>query len=234
MDLIWKLISLVVLSMLVFLCLLVARRPVDRAEYHVATEPWKAGVVGFLAQLLFLPLLLVVTILLAITIVGCALFLLYPFLLVGVALAFLVGYTAVAHQLGLFLEARFHRRFGSPYAVVLMGLVTIEIWSILGHMVGLGGGFLRMIALVIVAFGFAMKYAAWTVGIGAVILARLNRTPTGWQGSSLPVPTPGGSGLDTSTPAALPLSEPWDEAERRFEEEARGERPWEEPPPPER
>ena len=222
MDLIWKLISLVVLSMLVFLCLLIGRRPVDRAEYHVVHETWKAGVVGFLAQLLFFPLLAVVTILLAITIIGCALFLLYPFLFVGVLLACLVGYTAVAHQLGRFLEERFHRRFGSPYAVALMGVVCIEIWTILGHMVGLGGGFLRVIAVVILAFGFATKYAAWTVGIGAVILARLNRTPAGWQGSSVPaqpIPTPVIPEPAEARDTRLPLSE--------HEEERR----WEEPPP---
>ncbi|HEX3526572.1 MAG TPA: hypothetical protein VH988_05865, partial [Thermoanaerobaculia bacterium] len=177
MDLFWRLISLVVLSLLVFLCLLAARGPVRRAEYHVIHEPWKAGVAGFLAQLLFLPLLVVVTVLLAITIVGCALFLLYPFLFVGLWIVALIGYTAVVYQIGRFLEDRFHRRFGSPYAVALMGVVVVEIWSILGHMVGLGGGFLRLIALVIVAFGFAMRYAAWTVGLGAMILARLNRTP---------------------------------------------------------
>jgi cytoskeletal protein CcmA (bactofilin family) len=232
MDLIWKLISLVVLSLLVFLCLLVARRPVDRAEYHVVHEPWKAILVGFAAQFLFLPILVVVTILLAITIIGCALFLLYPFLLVGVAIAFLLGFTAVAHQLGRLFEERFHRRFGSPYAVALMGVVAIEIWTILGHMVGLGGGFLRLIALIIVAFGFAVKYAAWTMGIGAMILARLNRTPAGWQGSSVPVPAPAApppavpepAGTPGAHPDSLPLSEHWNEEERR----------WEEPPPPER
>jgi cytoskeletal protein CcmA (bactofilin family) len=240
MDLIWKLISLVLLSLLVFLCLLMARRQVERAEYHVITEPWKAGLVGFLAQLLFLPLLLVVTVLLAITIVGCALYLLYPFLFVGIVLAALVGFTAVAHELGHFLEERFHRRFGSPYAVALMGVVTIEIWTILGHMVGLGGGFLHLIALVIVVFGAAMKYAAWTVGFGSVILARLNRTPAGWPGSNLagtsppavpaPMsPMPPASPEGPGPAAALPLSEHWDEEERRWEETDG--RHWEEPPP---
>jgi hypothetical protein len=221
MDLIWRLISLVVLSLLVFLCLLLARRQVERAEYHVIHETWKAGVVGFLAQLLFLPLLLVVTILLAITIVGCALYLLYPFLFVGIALAALVGFTAVVYQVGRFLEERFHRRFGTPYAVALMGVVTVEIWTILGHMVGLGGGFLRLIALVIVAFGFAMRYAAWTVGIGAVILARLNRTPAGWQGSPAvmaPPAVPPAPPAAPEPPSSLPLSGHWDDEERRWEE----------------
>jgi len=224
MDLFWRLISLVVLSLLVFLCLLAARGWVWKAEYHVIHEPWKAGLVGFLAQLLFLPLLVVVTVLLAITIVGCALFLLYPFLAFGILVVMLLGYTAVAHQIGLFLERQFHRRFGSPYAVALMGVVVIEIWSILGHMVGLGGGFLRLIALAIVAFGFATRYAAWTVGLGAMILARLNQTPADWQEPGpMPAPAPPFSPASPAPPvssdpaegrpASLPLSEHWDEEE---------------------
>jgi len=225
MDLFWRLISLVVLSLLVFLCLLAARGPVRRAEYHVIHEPWKAGVAGFLAQLLFAPLLVVVTVLLAITIVGCALFLLYPFLFVGLWIVALIGYTAVAYQIGRFLEDRFHRRFGSPYAVALMGVVVVEIWSILGHMVGLGGGFLRLIALVIVAFGFAMRYAAWTVGFGAMILARLNRTPDDWQEAGLlPAPAPPFSPTSpaSSDPtgahsASLPLSEHLEEEDQGTE-----------------
>jgi hypothetical protein len=228
MDLFWKLASLLVLALLVFLCLLVARRHVDRAEYHVATEPWKAGLVGFAAQLLFLPMLVVVTVLLAITIVGCALFLLYPFLFVGVLLAALVGYTAVAHRLGRALEHRFDRRFGSPYGVALIGLLAIEIWSILGRMVSMGGGFLHVIALMILAFGFATQYAAWTVGLGAMILARLNRTPDGWEPVSAPL-VPTGPGIPPPpppsgpVPEALPLSERWDEeeAERRWREDTR-------------
>jgi hypothetical protein len=104
-------------------------------------------------------------------------------------------------------------------------------------MVGLGGGFLRLIALIIVAFGFAVKYAAWTMGIGAMILARLNRTPAGWQGSSVPVPAPAAppavpepAGTPDAHPDALPLSEHWNEEERRWEEPG-DEHRWEEPPP---
>ena len=241
MDLFWKLASLLVLALLVFLCLLVARRHVDNAEYYVARDPWVALGVGFLAQILFIPMLVVVTVLLAITIVGCALFLLYPFLLVGVILAALVGYTAVAHRMGRVLENRFDRRFGSPYAVALMGLLAIEIWSILGRMVSMGGGFLHLIALIILAFGFAAQYAAWTIGLGAMILVRLKGTPGGWEPASAPIvpPPPAGppvyAGSDATAPLAplpprssdsLPLSERWDEeeAEGRWREETGEER----------
>ena len=213
-EVLWRLISMAVLALLVFLCLLLARRHVERAEYFVATEPWKAAGVGFLAQLLFIPLLVVVTILLAITIIGCALYLLYPFLLIGVVIACLIGFTAVAHQVGRHLESRFDRRFGSVYGVALIGVVTIEILSIAGHVIGLGGGFLHLLALFVLIGGLAVRYAAWTVGMGAMILARFNPVPPGWSTRepaplvppAAPVTTPP---ADTGTAAGgeLPLSE---------------------------
>jgi cytoskeletal protein CcmA (bactofilin family) len=232
-GLVWSLIKMIMLALLVFLCLLLGRRPVERAESYLATEPWKAAVVGLLAVFLFLPLLLVVTVLLIITIIGCALVLLYPFLAVFLVLLILVGYTASVHRLGVLLEERFNRRFGSPYAVALMGLVAIEGWILFGKLLGLGGGILHGFGLLFIFFGMAANSAAWIVGLGAVILDRLNG-PASTAGAvplppatplppTSPVPPAGYTPPDTP-PAPLPLSETWDDDER----------PWEEPPPPER
>ena len=236
MSVFWELIGLLVLGLLVCLCLLIARRSVERADHHVATEPWMALLVGFLAQLLFIPLLVVVTILLAITIVGCALFLLYPFVFIGLILAALVGYTAVAYRLGRVLEARFGRSFGSAYGVAILGMVAIEIWAILAALLGLGGGPLGFIAFIVLAFSVAVEYVAWTLGFGAVLLAWF-RGPNRWRRTAVPpvplapVPPPPGPPAYAdpgSGPAAesLPLSERW--------EDPGPERRWEEPPPPER
>lgn len=186
LDFVWQLAGVGILALLVCLCLLVARAPLERVERHVATEPWVAGLVGFLAQLLFLPLLMTVTVLLVITIVGCALLALYPFLFIALGLAALLGYAAVAYRLGRFLETRFDRRFGSPYAVALVGVLAIEVWSLLGSLIGLGGGVLEFIAFTILAFGFAVQYVAWTIGFGAVLLARFG----GSRGSAYPVVAP--------------------------------------------
>jgi len=186
MELFWQLAGVGILALLVCLCLLVARGPLERVERHVQNEPWVAGLVGLLAQLLFVPLLVTVTILLVITIVGCALIALYPFVFIALGLAALLGYAAVAHRLGRFLEARFGRRFGGPYAVALMGVLAIEVWSLLGRVIGLGGGFLEFLAFTVVAFGFVVQYVAWTIGLGAVLLARFG----GVRGTSLPTPPP--------------------------------------------
>ncbi len=176
LDLIFQLIGVAILGLLVCLCLLVAPGPLEKVERHVEHEPWIAGLVGLAAQLLFVPLLVAVSILLVVTIVGCALFALYPFVFIAIGLAALLGYAAVAHRVGRFLEARFNRRFGGPYLVALVGVLAIEAWSVLGRLVGLGSGPLTFIAFTILAFGFAVQYVAWTVGFGAVLRARFGGT----------------------------------------------------------
>lgn len=222
LDLVWQLVGVVVLALLVFLCFLLARPSVERAEHFVATEPWRAGLVGFLAQLLFLPLLLALTILLAITVVGCALFLLYPFLFIGIALMALLGYSAVAHRLGRFLEARFGWNFGpGPYAAALMGVLAIEMWSIIGRLIGLGGGLLDFIAFTILAFGVVVQYAAWTVGFGAVLLARFDNSARR-RAAMYP---------GTPPPPPPPLAELPPDPSPDLEEPSAPERPWDPMPP---
>lgn len=233
MGLLWSLLWLIVLALLIFLALLLGRRRVERAEYYVANEPWKAGLIGLLAFIASAPLLLVVTILLIITVVGCALILLYPFLAIFVALLLLVGYTASVHRLGVLLEQRFNRRFGSPYAVALMGLLALDLWIIAGRFLGLFGGFLHAIGVLFVLFGFAAHFAAVIVGLGAVILDRLNGPATAVPPAPLVPPSPPPGPVGYTAPGTLPLSEQWDEEEHRWEEESESRR-WEEPPPPER
>jgi hypothetical protein len=227
LDLVWQLVGLVALALLVFLCILLARQPMERAERVVATEPWRAALVGFLAQLFFLPLLGVVTVLLAITVVGCALFLLYPFLFIAILLAALLGYAAVAHRVGRILEARFGWNLGpAPYAAALMGVLAIEVWSLFGRVLGLGGGFLDFIAFVVLAFGFAVQYAAWTVGFGAVLLARFGNTPGGYQPAVYPPPPPPVAPAYPTSPAPLPELSP------DLDEPPVPERPWDPDVPP--
>lgn len=232
LDLVWQLVALVVLALLVFLCILLARSSMERAEHYVATEPWRAALVGFLAQLFFLPLLGVVTILLAITVVGCALFLLYPFLFIAIMLAALLGYAAVAHRIGRILEARFGWNLGpAPYAAALMGLLALQIWSLFGRVLGLGGGFLDLIAVSVLAFGFLVQYAAWTVGFGAVLLARFDNSPGRYQPALSPMPpAPPPAPAFATSPAPLPDLPP------DFDEPPAPERPWDPvvPPEPER
>jgi hypothetical protein len=164
-------VGLILAALLVCLTLLLGRGTVERVERHLLLEPWKAAGVGLAACLLALPLLFVVSIVLILTIIGCALFLLYPFVFLALMIASLVGYTAVALRLGRLIEARFGRSFGSPYVAVLVGVLLIKIWKVLGHLLGMGPGVLDFFGGMLVLIGAIVQFAAVVTGFGAVLLA---------------------------------------------------------------
>lgn len=202
---------MVVLGLLTCLVLLLARRPLERVDQRVATEPWKAALVGLASVFLFFPLLAVVTVLLVITIIGCALLLLYPFLFLAVGLAALLGYAAVAYRVGRWLEGRFGRSFGGPYAVALVGVFVLQIWSVIGQILGLGPGVLDIFAFMFMLAAYVLQVSAWLVGFGAVVLSRFGAPPRPLPPVPIaPVPPP------PAVPPAtyggdLPLTERWEE-----------------------
>lgn len=250
-ELFASLAGIVVLVLISWLALLAARPTLERIGHHVAHEPWKAGLVGFLFQLFFVPLLVVVAVILVITIVGCPLLLLLPFVVLAVILGALLGYAAVAWRVGQWIGARFGWRIGSPYLAALIGVLLIQGWMALGHLFGIGHGGLDWISAMFLMFGLAVKYAAWTVGLGAVLLSRFGN-PQDWRfgrrpGPVPPVPaapyppaaTPPATPVDYAgtypapsyPPETLPLSD-----DRGLRDQTRDEtlRTWDEPPPPER
>ncbi len=251
----FSLAGLVVLVLITWLALLAARPTLERIGYHVAHEPWKAGLVGFLFQLFFFPLLAVVSVILVITIVGCPLLLLLPFVILAVVVAAVLGFAAVAWRVGQWIEARFGWTTGGPYVAALIGVLLIQAWTVLGHLFGIGMGGLDWIAAMFLMFGFAVKYVAWTVGLGAALLSRFGN-PQSWRfgrppGTVPPVPPvtypPAAPPADYSAsqqvvtypPETLPLSNdvPRDDLREDLRDDLRDEaapRSWEEPPPPER
>ena len=76
-DVVWAIFGSAFLLVLTLLMRLVAPRQLERVQYAARREFWMAAFVGLMIQLLTLPLILAVTILLAISIVGI------PFLVLG-------------------------------------------------------------------------------------------------------------------------------------------------------
>lgn len=230
LDVFGSLLKMMVLGLLTCLVLLLARAPLERVDRYLATEPWKSAGVGLAGVFSILPLLVVITILLVITVVGCALLLLYPFLFIALMLAFLLGYAAVAYRVGRWLEGRFGRNFGGPYMAALVGVFVIQIWSIFGDVLALGPGFIDLFAFMFMLVGAVVEAAAWVVGFGAVLLARFGAGPRAVRPpAGMPPPpyvpvvpvgpvapqAPQAPETPEETGPALPLTE----------------RAWEEPPP---
>ncbi|HEX4964977.1 MAG TPA: polymer-forming cytoskeletal protein [Thermoanaerobaculia bacterium] len=206
-ELMGSIMGFIFMGILVCLVLLVAREPFERVARQLGDRPWQAAAAGLAGAVFTLPVAVAVTFLLFITIVGCLLYLLYPFAIFYFLLLLLLGYTAVCYRLGRLFEGRLGRGFGSPYVTTLVGLSAIHVWLILGHLLALlPGPFGAMIwALGVVAFVTAM-----IVGFGALILARFGFAPGYWpqRGTPVPVvPAPVPPSLYERPAEPLPLSD---------------------------
>jgi hypothetical protein len=218
-DFMGSLVWLILLGLLTCLVLLVARRPLERVDRQLVAAPWPSALAGVLGFVFTLPLLLVVSVLLAITIIGCALFLLYPFLILYMGLLLLLGYAAVAYRVGRWFEIRFNRSFGGPYVAALVGVLLLQVWSLLGEFFGMIP-WLGFFAFMLGLFGFLVQLTAWVVGFGAVILSRFGTEPGYWPKRGEPVvrssyvpPPPAdfsGNQLPLTDPmTAPPVEDPW-------------------------
>ena len=164
-----------VLCLLAALVILLGRDHVGRISARAAAEPLKAGAIGLLAQLLFLPLLVVTIVLLVVTIIGIPLLVLIPFILLGLVVVALVGFTSVAYHIGRLMNARFGWAGGGPYATTIAGILVVVSPLLLARLIGLAGGAVLPMTLGLLVIGTILEYIAWTIGFGAVALARFHR-----------------------------------------------------------
>jgi hypothetical protein len=162
------------LVLLTALVLFVARQPVEQIAERVAADPVKSWFVGFLAEMLFIPVLAMTAIVLTITVIGIPLLVLLPVAVVAALVAMLVGFTAVAYQIGRLLQDRVDVLRSKPYAATFAGILLIVSPALLARFVGLTGDLWFMVWPIAVV-GFLLEYMAWTAGLGATALARWNR-----------------------------------------------------------
>lgn len=175
-SLIATLVRFGVLCLLAALVVLFARGYVDRVGSQAAAEPVKAGAVGLLAQVLFVPLLVVTIVLFVVTIVGIPLLILIPFGILALMVLALAGFTAVSAHVGRWFGERFGLPAYGPIATAVLGVALIVSPIVLARLVGLAGGPLWLMSMGLSILGFLAEYAAWTVGLGAVVLLRFNRS----------------------------------------------------------
>ncbi|NOT26641.1 MAG: polymer-forming cytoskeletal protein [Acidobacteria bacterium] len=169
-----------------------AKRPLERIATRTAATPVRAGLVGLLAEILFLPVLILMIVVLAVSIVGIPLLALVPFAVLLMMLVMLVGFIALGYQIGQRLTARLGWTERGDYLAVAIGILAIGCLTVLAKLAALAGG--SLIGVPLTAFGYVVEYVAWTVGFGATIMV-IHETQK--RGGSH---TPGGS------PAATDIS----------------------------
>lgn len=166
------------LILLAGLVILVARTPVEQIADRASAEPVKSWAVGFLIEILFVPILILTIVVLAISIIGIPLLLLVPFAIVASMIVFLMGFTGVAYAIGEALKGRVQQLRDRPYAATILGIVAILSPLLLARIMSLTGGIVGGLGFVVgtlVVVGFIIEYLAWTTGLGAAVLSRFSR-----------------------------------------------------------
>lgn len=175
-----------VLCLLVALVVLFGREYMERAGGLAASSTLKAGAVGVLAQIFFLPVLIITIVVMVMTVIGIPLLLLLPFALLALAVAGLIGFAGVAHSLGRLVARQLGWMDRSPYVLAVMGVVLVMSPVLLSRLASLGGGLLRPLSLTLAVAGFVLEYLVWTVGLGAVALMRYKQGRDGRTGEASP------------------------------------------------
>ena len=160
----------------------------DRAAAIATTEAFKAGAVGFVSQVLFIPLLIITIVVLVMTIIGIPLLFALPFVILALALAGLVGFSGVSHRVGEFVFTRLGWNGENPYIVTMVGVVIVMSPVLLSRLASLGGGLMFPFSVALGILGAVVEYVAWTVGFGAVALSRFRKSRNQMVVPPAPVP----------------------------------------------
>jgi hypothetical protein len=179
-------VRLVLLALAIVVVAAAARGRLTRIGAAAVAAPVRSGLVGLATQILFVPALVVVAVVLAVTIVGL------PFIAVVVPLAvltflgaMLLGFASLALRLGQAVTGR-GGEGPHPVLAALAGMALLVLPTLVARLAGLGPDALRWPAVTLLVLGAVVEYAAWTVGLGAAVTTGLGR----WAVVPPPVPPP--------------------------------------------
>jgi len=168
----------------------VGQRPVQQIAARIGAEPVRSGLMGLLAEILFVPVLVVTILALVISIIGIPLLVLVPFAIILVGIVMLVGFTGTAYLVGGWTLDRFGRTERNPYLIAAIGIVVIAGLTLVGRLFALAVG---GIGAPFYIAGYLLEYLAWTVGFGAAIQTwiHMRRGPAAPPMTTPPPPEPG-------------------------------------------
>ncbi len=154
--------SVIVLLVITVLVVLFLPAPTERVSNTVQSHLPRSLLFGLIGEIAVVPLCVI----LAVSIVGIPLI---PVALIGIAAACVFGMTGMSLMVGQVFFKRARARASSYVAAVAIGIILIELLSLLGAFVSpvlaVLGGILTFVGLLVLFF-------AWTTGFGAVILTR--------------------------------------------------------------
>ncbi len=149
----------------------VAPKQVNKVQAKIKENFLKAGLVGFLAEILILPVFL----LLVITIIGIPVALLVEPILILAAL--FLGYAAVSLFIGEKIGEHTSLKPDTRIMAVVIGILAVELVPLASRVIGVFGGVFSPLAFITALIGWLIAYVVITVGFGAAVLTRLGTRP---------------------------------------------------------
>jgi hypothetical protein len=185
-------ISLLAIVMAVLL--IVARAPVARIGSAAAASPGRAFVTGLAAEVFFIPVLVIASLALIVTIIGIPLVVvLVPVAILTGVLAMALGFTALATRVGEWIEDRFGWRGHNAFLAAALGLIIILGPTLLSRILGLTPG-VGIAGFLLLMSGVVIEFVVWTTGLGATLMTGFGR----WSTVPPPLPPP--------PPSAMPVA----------------------------
>jgi len=195
------LLRIVLLALAVAVIALVARRPVLRVGDAATAAPLRAALFGLGAQILFVPILIIASIALAVTLIGIPFVAVLVPLAIGAAVgAMLLGFTGIAARVGAFVAARFGGDGGGLVLAAWLGLGLLVLPALLARTIDVLPGPFHLVAFSMLVGGVIIEYVAWTIGLGAALMTGFGRS------SAVPPPVP--SPVPDEPPPPPPPTEP--------------------------
>jgi hypothetical protein len=151
---------------------------------------WRAGegvassaAIGIVCQVAFLPVLLLLIAVLAVSIVGIPLIGAMPFLIGAAGMAGVAGFTAVSARIGARLRGTTVEASNALWIDALIGMAVVSALTVFTSVAAFGAMWDGPLSWSMGAAGLLIEYVVWTVGIGAACATVLAR----WNGPGAPV-----------------------------------------------
>jgi hypothetical protein len=151
--------------------------------------PGRAAAVGIAGTFLAVPVWLLGTVALVISIIGIPVALLWlPLFPVALALAAVLGYYAVARNVGGWLARREYPYFGwvrisNTFTLVGGGVFALLAAFLVASALQIGGNWLGFLRALFVVTGIVATIGAVLIGLGAVLITRGGRRPEYYPGT---------------------------------------------------
>lgn len=170
-NFLFSIIMVLFLFFLGILILALAPKNVAKVKDKIRENMWKSGLIGFLGEILILPLF----ILLLITIIGIPVALLI--LPLAILLGMLLGYTSVSLIVGESLKENTNLKPQTQMMTLALGILAVQLLPLLSSFLKLFWGFFSPLALIFAIIGFLITYVVFTIGFGGAIQTLLGTRP---------------------------------------------------------